>query len=155
MSLWTPDGERPVSRTPNPASVAVGESGAITPELRAALAEAGIDADTLTPEQLAQATAMIEEMGRVREEMLSVPAADIIANHLMGIYELAAIHLGQNPPNFAEATVAIEALRAVVDRLDDAFGENAAVLRQALSQLQLTFVQLKEHAEAIGESPDA
>ena len=98
---------------------------------------------------------MIEEMGRVREEMLSVPAADIIANHLMGIYELAAIHLGQNPPNFAEATVAIEALRAVVDRLDDAFGENAAVLRQALSQLQLTFVQLKEHAEAIGESPDA
>ncbi len=81
--------------------------------------------------------------------------ADIIANHLMGIYELAAIHLGQNPPNFAEATVAIEALRAVVDRLDDAFGENAAVLRQALSQLQLTFVQLKEHAEAIGESPDA
>ena len=92
MSLWTPDGERPVSRTPNPASVAVGESGAITPELRAAL---------------------------------------------------------------AEATVAIEALRAVVDRLDDAFGENAAVLRQALSQLQLTFVQLKEHAEAIGESPDA
>jgi hypothetical protein len=129
-------------------------SGAITPELRGAR-RGGIDADTLTPEQLAQATAMIEEMGRVREEMLSVPAADIIANHLMGIYELAAIHLGQNPPNFAEATVAIEALRAVVDRLDDAFGENAAVLRQALSQLQLTFVQLKEHAEAIGGSPDA
>ena len=29
----------------------------------------------------------------------AVPAAEIIANHLMGIYELAAIHLGENPPN--------------------------------------------------------
>ena len=51
MSLWTPDGERPVSRT-SPADVTAanpqgGTAGAGTPppELRQALAEAGIDID--------------------------------------------------------------------------------------------------------------
>ena len=156
MSLWTPDGERPVSRT-SPSSPTASSSGGAggplaspPPELRAALAEAGIDIDQLTPEQITEATAMLAEMGRVREEMLSVPAAEVIANHLMGIYELAAIHLGENPPNFVEATVAIEALRAVLDRLGAEFGDNEAVLRQALGQLQMTFVQLKEQVTLEG-----
>ena len=58
MSLWTPDGERPVSRT-SPADVTAanpqgGTAGAGTPppELRQALAEAGIDIDQLTPDHL-------------------------------------------------------------------------------------------------------
>ncbi|MFN8053213.1 MAG: hypothetical protein U0Q22_17360 [Acidimicrobiales bacterium] len=151
MSLWTPDGERPVSRTPRPgADDAAAGVGSPPPELRQALAEAGIDIDQLTPEQIAEATQMLAEMGRVRQEMLSVPAAEIIANHLMGIYELAAIHLGENPPNFVEATVAIEALRAVLDRLGSEFAENEQVLRQALTQLQMTFVSLKEQVTAEG-----
>ena len=153
MSLWTPDGERPVSRT-SPTQPAAASGGA-SPEVRAALAEAGIDIDQLTPEQVVEATAMLNEMGRVRQEMLSVPAAEIIANHLMGIYELAAIHLGDNPPNFPEATVAIEALRAVLDRIGSEFGENETVLRQALTQLQMTFVALKEQlAEQVGATSD-
>lgn len=152
VSLWTPDGERPVSRT---ASTAAEPSPpGITPELRSALAESGIDVDQLTPEQIAEATAMLAEMSRVRADMLSVPAAEVIANHLMGIYELAAIHLGENPPNFVEATVAIEALRAVLDRLGTEFGENEAVLRQALSQLQVTFVALKEQVAGADGAPE-
>lgn len=150
VSLWTPDGERPVSRNPSDSAAAPpaagGNSGgaAPSPEVIEALAQAGIDVDQLTPEQLAEAAQMLAEMGRVRQEMLSVPAVDIVANHLMGMYELAAIHLGENPPNFNEATVAIEALRAVLERLGTQLGQNEAVLRQALSQLQMTFVQLKE-----------
>jgi len=119
--------------------------------VRAALAEAGIDVDELTPDQLAEAEAMLAEMARVRQQMLSVPAAEIVANHLMGIYELAAIHLGENPPNFAEATVAIEALRAVLDRLGPQFGESGPVLQQALQQLQMTFVALKDQVTSEAE----
>ncbi|MEZ5323005.1 MAG: hypothetical protein R2698_13210 [Microthrixaceae bacterium] len=155
MSLWTPDGERPVRRNPPTAggtsdSSASSTPGAtagpdgVTPELRDALAAAGVEVDQLTPEQLREAAAMVEDMARVRQEMLSVPAVDVIANHLMGIFELGAIHLGQNPPNFAEATAAIEAISGVLERLGHRFGENESVLRQALSQLQLTFVQLKD-----------
>lgn len=142
MSLWTPDGERPVQKSSANPKIEV------TEELAEALAAAGVDVNDLGPEQIAEAQAMLAEMGRVRQEMLSVPAAEIVANHLMGIYELGAIHLGENPPNFAEATVAIEALRAVLERLEGKFGEAEAVLRQALAQLQQAFVQLKEQAEA-------
>ena len=155
MSLWTPEGERPVSRPTQSGPAGAGAAGpAITPEIRDALAEAGIDVDELSPEQLQQAMAMLTEMATVRQELLSAPAAAVVANHLMGFYELAAIHLGENPPNFAEAHLAIEALRAVLERLEGAFGEQEAVLRQALGQLQMTFVQLKEQV-AIADAPPA
>lgn len=151
MSLWTPDGERPVSR-PQPGGAPTPATPNISPDLRQALAEAGIDVDDLSPEQVAQATAMLAEMSEVRQELLSTPATHVIANHLMGIYELGAIHLGENPPNFGEAHHAIEALRAVLEHMGSAFGENEAVLRQALAQLQMAFVQLKEQvAPAPGE----
>ena len=143
MSLWTPDGERPVSR-PQPGGAPTPATPNIAPELRQALAEAGVDVEDLSPEQVAEATAMLAEMSQVRQDLLATPATHVIANHLMGIYELGAIHLGENPPNFGEAHHAIEALRAVLDHMGDAFGENEPVLRQALAQLQMAFVQLKE-----------
>jgi hypothetical protein len=61
----------------------------------------------------------------------------------MGLYELAAIHLGRETPNFTEATVAIDAMAAVLDRLPGRLGDEEDTLRQALSQLRLAFVSLK------------
>ncbi len=155
MSLWTPDGERTVSRTPSTPTPAAPPSDDVrnSPELREAMAEAGVDIDELTPEQLAEATEALVEMSRVRERMLSVPTADVIANHMMGIYELAAIHLGENPPNFGEAGLAIEVLRLIVDNLGPKFGDSESILRQALQQLQLAFVQLKEQVTAADPAP--
>jgi hypothetical protein len=118
-TLWTPDGERPVSA-----------------------------------DERAQAEALAKEMAEVRDELARTPAAVIVANHVMGFYELAAIHLSQQPPNFPEATVAIDAMRAVVEKLPGRLGENEQVLRDALSQLQLAFVQLKERAESVAEAAD-
>ena len=48
---------------------------------------------------------MIAEMAQARAEIASTPAAVVVANHAMGLYELAAIHLSQQPPNLAEAGV--------------------------------------------------
>ena len=48
------------------------------------------------------------------------------------------------------ATVAIEALRAVLDRIGKEFGDNEQVLLQALQQLQVTFVALKDQITAEG-----
>lgn len=151
MSLWTPDGERPVSREPAPSASTGGQSAPVelTPEIREALAAAGVDVDSLTPEQQAEAIQMMAEMTRVREQLLQTPAADVVANHLMGMYELAAIHMAQNPPNLAEATLGIEALAGVLDRLSGKFGENEPVLRQALTQLQQAFVELSNQ---VGET---
>lgn len=142
MSLWTPGGEHPVDRKHENTSFE------ITPDVRAALAEAGVDVDALTPEQQQQALQMLTEMAQAREQLLSVPASDVIANHVMGLYELGAIHLGENPPHFAESAIAIEAIRGVLERCEGKLGENEPVLRQALAQLQTSFVQLKEHLES-------
>jgi hypothetical protein len=142
MSLWTPDGERPVSRpaaTPTgPAAPADGpDRPNLPPEIEAELASLG-------PEERAQAEAMLAEMAETQYRIANTPAADVVANHLMGFYELGAIHLQQDPPNFVEATVAIDAMRAVLDGLGERLGEHGVVLTQALQQLQMAFVELKK-----------
>jgi hypothetical protein len=136
MSLWTPGGEHEV-----PAD----RPGAAQP--------GGFDPDDLDDEQRAQLEAMAEEMAQVRAQLLQVPAATVVANHVMGLYELAAIHLSNQPPNLAEGRVAIDAMAAVVERLEGRLGENEPVLRDALAQLQLAFVQLKGAADAGPDGP--
>jgi hypothetical protein len=43
-------------------------------------------------------------------QLASVPAAVVVANHVMGLYELGAIHLSADPPMFGEAQLAIDAM---------------------------------------------
>ena len=136
MSLWTPDGEHEVPRD-QPDNGAEGTA-----------VDAGPGGDDplagLTPEEREQAMAMAAEMDAVRQQLASVPAAMVVANHAMGLYELAAIHLSAEPPNFPEAQVAIDAMGAIVDQLQGRLGDNEATLQDALGQLRLAFVQLKQ-----------
>ena len=139
MSLWTPDGERPVR--PEAASEPAAPQGE-PPSF-----------EDLSPEEQAQAQAMMAEMAEVQERIAQTPAADVIANHLMGFYELAAIHLSQEPPHFEDAALAIDGLQAVLERLGDRIGENGPVLHQALQQVQMAFVQLKDRQTGTGDLP--
>lgn len=145
MSLWTPGGEHEVPRQPTPPpappGAPAGGAGALglDPETQAAL-------DAMSPEERAQAEAMIADMAQARAEIASTPAAVVVANHAMGLYELAAIHLSQQPPNLAEAGVAVDALAALTKALEGRLGENEATLTQALNQLQMAFVELTRRA---------
>ncbi len=146
MSLWTPGGEHPVDRTaawpsPDPAPAQPAPVGAAR----------GDATQQLTPEQEAEAEAMAAEMASVREQLASVPAAVVVANHAMGLYELAAIHLSQQPPVLAEAKVAIDAFAALIDALHGRLGPDEPVLVDALSQLRLAFVQVTGAASDAGE----
>ena len=49
----------------------------------------------------------------------------------------------QNPPNFDQASLAIDALAALVNGLQGRLGENEPTLVQALGQLQQAFVGMK------------
>jgi hypothetical protein len=84
-----------------------------------------------------------------------VPAAQVVANHAMGCWELAAIHLSNQPPRFEEAQVAIDAFGALVEVLDGKLGADEATLRDALAQLRLAFVQVKASYEAAGPGDQA
>ncbi|HEX7094773.1 MAG TPA: hypothetical protein VF183_02745 [Acidimicrobiales bacterium] len=101
----------------------------------------------LTDEDRARAESLAKEVAEVRERLAQTPASVVVANHVMGFYELATIHLARKPPAFTEATVAIDAMSAVLDRLRGRLGENEQVLRDALSQLQLMFVELKSRED--------
>lgn len=156
MSLWTPDGERPIRREPappNPPSTGPGgERGAaleLTSEQLGELAEmAGVDLSTLSPEDRAEVEAqlmsMAAEMAASQQRLISTPVENVVANHLAGLYELASLHLAQQPPAFAAAAVAIDALAAVVARLEGRLGDNEPALREMLRVAQTQFVRLKE-----------
>jgi hypothetical protein len=143
-SLWTPGGEHPVDRSAPaaPQHDPPAADPSLDDEIAAALPE-GVTLDDLSPEERARAEAMVKEMAEARGRLLETPAATIVANHGMGLYELAALHLSQERPNFTEATVAIDGLAAIVEKLDGRLGEAEATLKEALDQLRMVFVQLK------------
>jgi hypothetical protein len=82
-------------------------------------------------------------MREARARLATAPVADVIVNHVMGFYELAAIHLSNDPPNLSDAAAAIDAMSAVVHTLEGRLGENEPVMRDALQNIQFAFVQIK------------
>ena len=124
-TFWTPSGERPIPRD---------DPGA-TPS--APGPPPGDDADDLDDEEL-QA-----ELAAMQERMLRAPAAVVVANHCIGLIELAALHLGQDPPHLADASIAIDALAGILGAVGPRLGENGAPLNQALNQMRMAFIEAK------------
>jgi hypothetical protein len=122
-SIWTPGGERPVNRGGEPAAPAAGGPGG--PELSAA-----------EQEQLER------ELEAMQEQLASAPADVVIANHAVGLFQLAAIHLNQRPPHLDDGRLAIDALAGLLDGTMGRLGEEETALRQGLDQLRMAFVQL-------------
>jgi hypothetical protein len=140
-SLWTPDGERPVNRGgPAPEPTPTAPPGGAE---RGPLEVGDIDPDDLSDDERAQLEEMAEHMSQVRAQLAGVPASTVVANHAMGLYELAAIHLSSQPPALAEAHLAIDAMGALVEGLEGRLGEGERVLTDALAQIRLAFVQLR------------
>ncbi|MEE2682732.1 MAG: hypothetical protein VYD77_02230 [Actinomycetota bacterium] len=146
MSLWTPDGEHEVNQQKEVVNEHDGSGDGELEDLPGF--------DDLTPEQQEQARAMAAELAEARRRLAETPAAEVIANHVMGIYELAAIHLSSEPPNLEEAKVAIDAMSAITTSLQNRLGQNESVLRDALQQIQMAYVQMagSSSEEALPES---
>jgi len=84
-----------------------------------------------------------QALDEARHRLAEVPASAVVANHVMGLYELAAIHLSADPPRLAEAALAIDAVGCLVEGLGDRLGPDATTLAEALSNIRLAFVQIK------------
>ncbi len=85
---------------------------------------------------------MERELAAMQEEVASAPAAVVVANHAVGLFQLAAIHLNRRPPNLAEGRVAIDAMGALVEGMAGRLGDEEQALRDGLGQLRMAFVQL-------------
>jgi hypothetical protein len=110
--------------------------------------EVGLDGAPIDEDERERAESLAAEMAAVRDRLAQVPAATVVANHAMGLYELGAIHLSQDPPSFSEATIAIDAMAALIDRLPGRLGDDEATLRESLTQLRMAFVMLRDRAAA-------
>ena len=142
MSLWTPDGEHEIDRSSSENPIADTEEDTDLEDLPGF--------DELTTEQQEQARAMAAELAAARQRLSQTPAAEVIANHVMGIYELAAIHLSDENPKLNEAQIAIDAMTGIVGTLEGRLGENENVIKDALQQIQMAYVQVAS-IEAQGE----
>ncbi len=169
-TLWTPDGEHRVPResTGVASGAPADEGGAFDPadeggafdpadDQGAFAGELDIDPDTglpidprtgepFDPEELA---AMQEQLREAQEQLVSVPAAEIVQNHMMGLFELAALHLQRDPPDLEEARLPIDALGLLVDNLADQLPAGDT-LRGALQQIRLAYVEIHKRQTASG-----
>lgn len=116
-SIWTPGGEREVPRP-----------GAQDP----------IGEPDLTQEQ----RELLAELQQARDELAQTPASVVVANHAIGLFQLAALHLDREEPNLADARLAIDAFAALVEGLSGRLGEEEPALREAMAQLQLAYVSV-------------
>jgi hypothetical protein len=119
-------------------------------------ASGGDDAGAVTGETdedaLQNAAAAIED---ARRRIAEVPAEVVVTNHVMGLYELAAIHLSAPEPDLRAAALAIDAVAALVDGLGDRLGADAPAMRDALANIRLAYVRVKaQHAAASPPAPD-
>lgn len=138
MSLWTPGGEHRPEPEPSPAA------SQDLPSI-----------EDLSPEERAELEAMQAEMAAVREQLLAAPASVVVANHAMGIYELAALHLTAEAPKLTEASLAVDALAALVEGLSGRLGDSEPTLRDALAQLRAAYLEVSRRTRDAGSAPGA
>jgi hypothetical protein len=125
-TIWTPSGERPVSK----------ESAAPPPQAEPAGAAGGEPPDEQARDE------MRAQMEAVQQQLLRTPAAIVVANHAIALYELAVLHLSQDPPNAEDARLSIDAMAGLVEGLGARLGDNERPLRDALAQLQLAYIEV-------------
>ena len=134
-SLWTPGGEVPVDR----GAPGAAPSGAppSTPPPAGDAAASGPGAGDISADE----AALRAEYERMQQQILEAPAADVIVQHLMSLYELAAMHLGQERPRLDDARLVIDALDALTEALRGRLGAAEPAITEALPRLKMAFVE--------------
>lgn len=92
------------------------------------------------PDQTAEIEAAMAE---ARARLADVPAEVVVVNHVMGLYELGAIHLSNDEPDLAAASLAIDSMALLVDGLGDRLGDDAETMRDALANIRMAYVGVK------------
>ena len=98
-----------------------------------------------------------EQLRQLREQLAETPVADIVANHAIGLWELALLHLSAEEgaaPDLDEARLAIDGVAALVEGLGDRLGRHQEPLREALAQLRLAFVDINRRASGDDNAGD-
>ncbi len=153
MSIWTPSGEHQISSQKSDGEKLGNES----PENENPENESPGAERTKLPEELTaeEQETLAREFEETRGRIASTPVEQIVATHIIGLYELAVIHLRNEPPNLDQATVAVDALAAVVQAVGDDLGEYEEAARNALAEIQMAYVNVSEPGAGGTDEPEA
>lgn len=97
--------------------------------------------------------ALAAHLEELRSRLVATPVEIVVANHAYGLFELAAIHLSQQPAGLDQAKMAVDALGALVEGLQGRLGEAEGSLVDALAQIRLAFVQIQAAEGTTAEEP--
>jgi hypothetical protein len=139
-SIWTPSGEYQPAEEPRGAEPGTPESGSdVTPG----------DGGPVTPEEL-------EALRRLHEQLRATAAVDIVANHVVQLFQLALVYLGAGAApedaaaapaaDLVQASIVIDTMAAIVDGLGPRLVQHEQTLRDALTQLQLLWVEIADES---------
>jgi hypothetical protein len=142
-SIWTPSGEYRPSDEPDgpaPAASAGGNAEGV---------ERPGEGGDITPEEM-------EALGRLHEQLRATPAIDVVANHVVQLFQLALVYLGAGAgpadavaapaADLVQASIVIDAMAAIVDGLGPRLAQHEQTLRDALTQLQLLWVEIADES---------
>jgi hypothetical protein len=140
-TIWTPSGEYRPDDGPKADEPEAGGAGSP--------GSPGSGQPTVTPEEL-------EAMRRLHEQLRATPAVDIVANHVVQLFQLALVYLGAGAApedatagpaaDLVQASIVIDTMAAIVDGLGPRLGEHEQTLRDALTQLQLLWVEIADES---------
>ncbi len=102
------------------------------------------DPADVTDDDLDEARALLDD---ARDRVRETPAELVIVNHVMGLYELAAIHLSAAPPDLGQARLAVDAVGYLVDGFGARLGEHSTTLAEALATIRMAYVQLSAQVD--------
>jgi hypothetical protein len=140
-SIWTPSGEyRPKDEPDGPASPS--QPAADAGDERA-------QGEPITAEEL-------EALRKLHEQLRATPAVDVVANHVVQLFQLALVYLGAGAApaegdaapvaDLVQASIVIDAMAAIVDGLGPRLVDHEHTLRDALTQLQLLWVEIADES---------
>lgn len=90
-----------------------------------------------------QAAEIAAAMADTKARLAEVPAEVVVTNHVMGLFELGAIHLSTDEPDLAAASLAIDAMAAIVEGLGDRLGDDVPTMRDALANIRMAYVTVR------------
>src|SRR3954447_12631845 len=104
-----------------------------------------------------------EEMRAIEAEMERLTADDVLLQTLVTLLNLGARKLGLGAPpdeeapkrDFEQTKLAIDGARAILPLVEPRHGEQLGQVRQALSQLQMAYVQLSGAPQPAAAEPAA
>lgn len=169
MSIWTPSGEHKVPRDSSgqgagqhsaggtqggEAQASAGDFGAGDFQTAGAvdpLAQMdgshidGADPQALDPEVRAELEA---QMAEVRQRILETPVEAMVVQHLIGLFEIAAIHLNAENPDLSSVRLAIDAMDGALGAAEGRLGDAEEAMQSMLHQARMAYVQVSQDTAA-------